>query len=332
MPDKTRFALALLAAWGFVVLSIAATALLVAADLTAQEQALLAPMLRDHAASAIVVAVALVFPLALVLRALFRRYVQAPAQLDEDARIMLAANPGAPRPAARRRRDQAARRERQRLRRRQRGAAARRRPARARGERAHRAGAQPPGGADVGARAERDHVQRRGAHPAVQRPRDAAAAQAARQRRRGREGAQPRRARALDLRDLRPQPDHPRAGEHPRPAAPGRPRPGRELRHDRARGPARARADGAGARRAVRCGRRRGAGRDLRVRADARQHHPPDRDRQSPRPPAADADAGHPRVARQHARRDRDDRVVSRTWTRRRATGSSASSARRRSA
>ncbi len=34
--------------------------------------------------------------------------------------------------------------------------------------------------------------------------------------------------------------------------------------------------------------------------------------RQSPRPAAADADAGHPRVARQHARRGRDDRVVPR--------------------
>ncbi len=34
-------------------------------------------------------------------------------------------------------------------------------------------------------------------------------------RRRGREGAQSGRARALDLRDLRPQPHHPRAGKHP---------------------------------------------------------------------------------------------------------------------
>ena len=35
----------------------------------------------------------LVFPVALVVQALFRRYVTAPARLDEDARIMLAANP-----------------------------------------------------------------------------------------------------------------------------------------------------------------------------------------------------------------------------------------------
>ena len=41
----------------------------------------------------ILIAVLLVFPLALVLKALYGRYVTAPAQLNEDARIMLAANP-----------------------------------------------------------------------------------------------------------------------------------------------------------------------------------------------------------------------------------------------
>jgi DNA polymerase-3 subunit epsilon len=93
MSDKTRFALALAAAWGFVAAAIAATALLVAADLAEQERALLAPILRDRAASAILIAVLLVFPLALILRTLYRRYVTAPAQLNDDARIMLAANP-----------------------------------------------------------------------------------------------------------------------------------------------------------------------------------------------------------------------------------------------
>ncbi len=217
----------------------------------------------------------------------------------------------APRPAARRRADQAARRRLQQLRRRQRIAAAGLRQAGERGERAHRTGAQPPCGADVGALAERDHVQPRGAHPAVQRPRDAAAAQAARQRGCHRKGAQPGGARALDLRHLRSQPDHPCARQRPRPAAAGRPRPDRELRHNRSRGAARTRA--AGARR--RCGDRsrvRRRGPHFGVRSDARQHHAPGRDRQSPRPPAADADAGHPRVARQHARRHRDDRVVPR--------------------
>ena len=60
------------------------------------------------------------------------------------------------------------------------------------------------------------------------------------------QGAEPGRARALDLRDLRPQPHHPCARQHPRPPAPGHARPGGELRHHRARGAARAGADGAG--------------------------------------------------------------------------------------
>jgi len=93
MPDKMKFALALAAAWGFVAAAIAATAVLVAADLTPQQRALLLPIVADHGASAILIAVLLVFPIALILRSLFHRYVAAPARLDEDARIMLAANP-----------------------------------------------------------------------------------------------------------------------------------------------------------------------------------------------------------------------------------------------
>jgi len=93
MSGKTKFALALAAAWAFVTAAIVATALLVAADLAEAERALLAPVLRDRAASVILIVLLLLFPLALVLRALFRRYMTAPAQLNEDARIMLAANP-----------------------------------------------------------------------------------------------------------------------------------------------------------------------------------------------------------------------------------------------
>ena len=89
MSDRMRFSLALAAAWGFVAAGIAATAALVAADLTEQERALIGPMLRDHAASAVLIAALLVFPLAVIVRTLFRRYVIAPAQLDEDARIMV---------------------------------------------------------------------------------------------------------------------------------------------------------------------------------------------------------------------------------------------------
>ncbi len=58
--------------------------------------------------------------------------------------------------------------------------------------------------------------------------------------------------------------------------------------------------------------RRSGRRRNHRFRARAGRHHAPYRERQSPRPAAADADAGNARVARQRARRGRDDRRVSR--------------------
>jgi len=88
-----RFSLAVAAAWGFVVATLAATALLVAADLTERQRAVLGPILWDHAVSVFLVALVSLLPLAIIVRALFRRHVDAPAQLSEDARIMLAANP-----------------------------------------------------------------------------------------------------------------------------------------------------------------------------------------------------------------------------------------------
>jgi DNA polymerase-3 subunit epsilon len=94
MPDRLRLVLAVAAAWVFVVAAFAGAAALIAADLSDADRALLASMLSDRAASIVAFAVLLVFPLALALRALYRRYVTAPAQLAEDARIMLAANPG----------------------------------------------------------------------------------------------------------------------------------------------------------------------------------------------------------------------------------------------
>ena len=93
MSERMRFSLALAVTWLTVVAAIGATALLMATNLGDRELALLAPMLRDHAADASVIGVLLLFPLAVVLKVLFRRYVTAPAQLNEDARIMLAANP-----------------------------------------------------------------------------------------------------------------------------------------------------------------------------------------------------------------------------------------------
>jgi DNA polymerase-3 subunit epsilon len=99
MRDKLRFSLALGAAWGSVLVVVGATVLLVGADLDDQERALLAPVLKEHAASVILIAALLILPLALVLKALFRRYVSAPRQLAEDARIMLTANPSHRAPA-----------------------------------------------------------------------------------------------------------------------------------------------------------------------------------------------------------------------------------------
>ncbi len=92
MRDRARIALAVLAAWGFVVSAIVATVAFVAADLTPQERAQMLP-LQQHAAGAIVMALFLIFPIALVVRMLFRRYVSAPRKLAEDARIMMTANP-----------------------------------------------------------------------------------------------------------------------------------------------------------------------------------------------------------------------------------------------
>ncbi|HYQ99820.1 MAG TPA: exonuclease domain-containing protein [Casimicrobiaceae bacterium] len=91
--DRTRIALALVAAWGLVLAAIAATALLVGADLSEAQRRLLAGVLEERAASVVVVSLLLLVPLVFILRALFARYVRAPRRLAEDARIMLTANP-----------------------------------------------------------------------------------------------------------------------------------------------------------------------------------------------------------------------------------------------
>ena len=93
MRDNVRFLLALAAAWGFVLLSLAATALLVDVDLSADEHALAVEILRGRAAHVITAALLLLAPLAFLVRAFFRRHVSAPRQLAEDARVMLTANP-----------------------------------------------------------------------------------------------------------------------------------------------------------------------------------------------------------------------------------------------
>ena len=121
---------------------------------------------------------------------------------------------GTPRSAARVGRNEASRRGIQQFCRRERGAAARPRGPGPRGECPHRAGEESSRGADVGTRAERHRVQCRRADPPVQRPGDAAPAQADRRGGRGREGGEPGRTGPLGVCDFRSQSDHPCAGEH----------------------------------------------------------------------------------------------------------------------
>ncbi|HXX84902.1 MAG TPA: exonuclease domain-containing protein [Casimicrobiaceae bacterium] len=93
MSDRMRIGIALVAAWVFVLAAIAATALLVGADLGQQERGVLAQILETRAPHVMVVSLLLLAPLAYVLQVLFRRYVEAPRALSEDARIILSANP-----------------------------------------------------------------------------------------------------------------------------------------------------------------------------------------------------------------------------------------------
>jgi DNA polymerase III subunit epsilon len=93
MSDRVRIGIALLAAWSFVLAAIAATALLVGADLGQEDLATMAHILETRAPHAIIALLLLVAPLAFVLQALFRRYVEAPRALSRDVRIMLKANP-----------------------------------------------------------------------------------------------------------------------------------------------------------------------------------------------------------------------------------------------
>jgi DNA polymerase-3 subunit epsilon len=93
MSDRIRFALVLAAAWGLIVAVVGVTLLLVGLDLAAEERALFVEIIRERAAGIVVIAALLLFPLALLLQALVRRYVTAARQLGEDARIVLTANP-----------------------------------------------------------------------------------------------------------------------------------------------------------------------------------------------------------------------------------------------
>jgi len=90
---RLRFGVALLAAWGLVLAALAVVAAFVAADLAPGDLAALLRIVQARAPHAIVALLLLLAPLALILQALFRRYVDAPRALAHDARIMLTAYP-----------------------------------------------------------------------------------------------------------------------------------------------------------------------------------------------------------------------------------------------
>ena len=93
MSGNVRIALAVAASWLVVLGAACAIGLLAAADLGEAERALLAPILRERAATLVLGALLLIVPLAVIVRALFTRYVAAPAALVDDAQIIVAANP-----------------------------------------------------------------------------------------------------------------------------------------------------------------------------------------------------------------------------------------------
>ena len=93
MAERYRFALAVAAAWAFLVAAVAGAALLVSADLESAQRQAIAQMLAERAPSLVVAALILLVVLAFALHGLWRRHVTAARQLAEDARIMLHANP-----------------------------------------------------------------------------------------------------------------------------------------------------------------------------------------------------------------------------------------------
>jgi DNA polymerase III subunit epsilon len=93
VSDRLRIGIALFVAWGFVLAALAVTALFVGADLGQEDLATLVRILETQAPHAIVALLLLLAPLAFILQALFRRYVDAPRALSHDLRIMLTANP-----------------------------------------------------------------------------------------------------------------------------------------------------------------------------------------------------------------------------------------------
>ena len=90
--EWVKFALLLTSAWLLLLLLFALILGSAASTLTPEESATLWPIVEDRIGIASVIAVIFVIPLALVVPPLFRRYVIAPRQLAEEARIALSAN------------------------------------------------------------------------------------------------------------------------------------------------------------------------------------------------------------------------------------------------
>ena len=269
MSDRIRIGLVLVAAWVFALATIVAAVLLVGMDVGEQDRAALAQILSDRAPHLVVVALLLLAPLALILRALFRLYVVAPRKLAEDVRVMLVAN------SAHRARLRGSKEMRQLAARVNDLAQAREALRQDVDRRMHEANARIEQEKNRLAALMSELAQSvvvcnvEGRILLYNARAMAALAQAPRWSAGCGTRPQPGRAGAFDLRDLRSQPHHPRAGEHPGGRAQALGATGGELRRDDAGRPARPSADGAGA----------GAGghgagqRYHRFRAGSRGHH-----------------------------------------------------------
>lgn len=93
MSRFIRFGVALLLAWGLVLAALAAIAFFVGVDLGQDDLVTLLRILEAKAPHAIVALLLLLAPLAFIIQALFRRYVDAPRALAHDVRIMFKAHP-----------------------------------------------------------------------------------------------------------------------------------------------------------------------------------------------------------------------------------------------
>ena len=93
MKQRAKYLLVVAAALAVVALALGLAGALVWSDLKAPEQAVVRAIVGRHGTLLVVAALLLAGALALVLRPVFRTYVNAPLRMAEAARAMLAANP-----------------------------------------------------------------------------------------------------------------------------------------------------------------------------------------------------------------------------------------------